>query len=213
MRSAIILAGGRSTRMDGDKGLRELGGEPLVSHVIRRVSPLVDEVLLVVGSEDQRRAYSEAVGDKAGVLVDLYEEGSPLIGAITGLRHVKSGYALIIGCDMPFVSQDAVRLLFEEGEGRNGAVFRWPNGWIEPLIAVYRVEPSLEEAQSLYGMENLRLRMILLNLEDVTMIPIEALRAMDPELLTLYDADTEEALEEAEEILRKQSLLHECKCF
>ncbi len=206
MRSAIILAGGRSTRMNGDKGLRELCGEPLVSHVIRRVSPLVDEVLLVVGSEDQRRAYSEAVGDRARVLVDIYEEGSPLIGAITGFQHAKSGYALITGCDMPFISQDAVRLLFEEGEGKNGAVFQWPNGWIEPLIAVYKVEPSLEEAQSLYRMENLRLRMILLNLEDVRMIPIEALRAMDPELLTLYDADTEEALEEAEEILRKQPL-------
>jgi len=210
MRSAIILAGGRSTRMDGDKGLRELCGEPLVSHVIRRVSPLVDEVLLVVGSEDQRRAYSEAVGDKARVLVDLYEEGSPLIGAITGFRQAEGGYALITGCDMPFISQEAIKLLFEEGEGKNGAVFQWPNGWIEPLIAVYRVEPSLEEAQSLYGMENLRLRMILLNLEDVRMIPIEALRAIDPELLTLYDADTEEALEEAEEILRKQPLPVEC---
>jgi len=203
MRSAIVLAGGRSTRMSEDKGLKTLGGEPLVGHVVRRVSSHVDEVLLVVGSEGQRMAYSEVVGNGVKLLVDLYEEGSPLIGAITGLKNATGAYALVTGCDMPFISPEVVRLLFQEGEGRDGAVFRWPNGWIEPLIAVYKVEPSLKQALELYQSRNLRLRMILLNLQDVRMIPIETLKDMDPELLTLYDADTEDALRKAEKILEK----------
>ena len=203
MRSAIVLAGGRSTRMSEDKGLKTLGGEPLVGHVIRRVSSHVDEVLLVVGSEGQRMAYSEVVGNGVKLLVDLYEEGSPLIGAITGLKNATGMYALVTGCDMPFISPEVVRLLFQEGEGRDGAVFRWPNGWIEPLIAVYKVEPSLRMAMDLYTSRNLRLRMILLNLQDVRMIPIESLKDIDPELLTLYDADTEDALRKAEKILER----------
>jgi hypothetical protein len=59
-------------------------------------------------------------------------------------------------------------------------------------------------AQELYEAGNLRLRMILLDLEDVRMIPIDALREIDPELLTLYDADTEDALRKAEKMLQKK---------
>lgn len=206
MRSAIILAGGGSSRMKRDKGLVELEGEPLATHVIRRVSGLVDEVLLVVGSEEQRTLYSVEMAGNAEVLVDVYGDGSPLVGALTGFMRARGGYALVTGCDIPFISREAVRLLFEEGEGFDGAVFQWPNGWVEPLLAVYRVEPSLRVAEELYMAGNLRLRMILLELPRVKMIPIEALKKIDPDLLTLHDVDDENSLREAEKILRKQNV-------
>ena len=144
------------------------------------------------------------VDGEVGLVVDLYDGGSPLVGAITGFRCCRGSHALITACDMPFISEEAIRLLFGEVGGANGAVFRWPNGYIEPLIAVYRVKPSLRMAQELYEAGNLRLRMILLDLEDVRMIPIDALREIDPELLTLYDADTEDALLKAEKMLQKK---------
>ncbi len=206
MRSAIILAGGGSTRMRSDKGLRELGGEPLAMHVMRRLSDLVDKVFLVVGSEEQRALYSGAMGGEIEILVDLYGDGSPLVGALTGFMRARGGYALVTGCDMPFISLEAVRLLFDEAEGLDGAVFQWPNGWVEPLLAVYRVEPSLRVAEELYRAGNLRLRMILLELPRVKMIPIEALKKIDPGLLTLHDVDDESLLMEAEKILRKQNV-------
>jgi molybdopterin-guanine dinucleotide biosynthesis protein A len=206
MRSAIVLAGGGSTRMSSDKGLRKLGSEPLTTHVVSRLSDLVDEVLLVVGSEAQRALYSGVVGEEAKILVDLYGDGSPLVGALTGFMRARGGYALVTGCDMPFISREAVRLLFDEAEGIDGAVFQWPNGWVEPLLAVYRVEPSRKVAEELYRAGNLRLRMILLELPKVKMIPIEALERIDPELLTLHDVDDENSLREAEKILRKQNV-------
>lgn len=192
--------------MKKDKGLVELEREPLVMHVIRRVSGLVDEVLLVVGSEAQRVLYSGAMSGEAEILVDLYGDGSPLVGALTGFMRARGEYAFITGCDMPFISQEAVHLLFDEAEDLDGAVFQWPNGWVEPLLAVYRVEPSLRAAEELYRTGNLRLRMILLELPKVKMIPIEALERIDPELLTLHDVDDENSLREAEKILRKQNV-------
>lgn len=206
MRSAIILAGGRSTRMNGDKGLKELGGEALVNRVIRRVSELVDEVLLVVGSEEQREAYSKIVDEDVILVVDLYRDGSPLVGAITGLKHAKGEYAFMAACDMPFISDEVVENLFKEGEGYDGAVYQWPNEWIEPLLAVYRVEPSLEKALELYGSGDLRVRRILQNLPHVKMIPMGDLKAIDADLHSLFDADTEEALREAESILEKKGI-------
>ena len=206
MQSAIVLAGGGSTRMRSDKGLRELGGEPLATRVVRRLSALVDEVLIVLGSEAQRALYSRAIGEEAEILVDLYGDGSPLVGALTGFMRARGEYTLVTGCDMPFISLEAVRLLFDEAEGLDGAVFQWPNGWAEPLLAVYRVEPSLRIAEELYRAGNLRLRMILLELPRVKMIPIETLKGIDPELLTLHDVDDENSLREAEIILRKQNV-------
>lgn len=153
--SAIILAGGKSTRMNEDKGLKELCGEPLVNHVIHRVSDHVDEILVVVGSEVQKDVYSGIVGDRVKLVIDRYDDGSPLVGALTGFSEAKGDYALVTGCDMPFISHKVIQYLFNAGEGRNGAVFRWPNGWVEPLIAVYRIKPSLDLALDLYNSGNL----------------------------------------------------------
>jgi molybdopterin-guanine dinucleotide biosynthesis protein A len=189
--------------MDEDKGLKELGGEPMVAHVIRRLRGLVDEVILVVGSDEQKAAYSSVVNDGLRVISDVYESGSPLVGAITGLRSCRGDYAFITACDMPFISGKVIRILFEAAEGHNGAVFQWPNGWIEPLVAVYKVEPSLRKAQDLYDSSDLRIRKILLEISNVNKIKINILKNIDSELLTLFDADTKEALRKAESILGK----------
>jgi len=203
MRTVIVLAGGDSTRMKRDKGLLDLAGEPMVRRVVEGVSGVVDEVFIVVGSAEQHGGYSDVLGDRAEILVDAYGDGSPLVGAITGLRRARGEYALITACDMPFVSPDVVWWLFAEAEGHDGATFEWPNGWIEPFFSVYRVEPSLRIAGELFEERNMRLRMILRRLPDVRHIPIGSLRERDPELLTLFDVDTAEAIVEAEKKLEK----------
>jgi molybdopterin-guanine dinucleotide biosynthesis protein A len=203
MRTAIVLAGGDSTRMKRDKGLLALAGVPLVCRVVDGVSGVVDEVLVVVGSEEQHLKYSDVLGDRAEILTDAYRDGSPLVGAITGLRRARGEYTLITACDMPFVSPDVLRWLFAEAEGHDGATFEWPNGWIEPFFAIYRVEPSLRIARELFEEKNMRLRMVLRRLPDVKHIPMDALREKDTDLLTLFDVDTEEAMVEAEKIMEK----------
>ena len=204
MRTAIVLAGGDSTRMKKDKGLLDLANEPMVCRAVDRVSGVVDEVIVVVGSENQRKEYSDVLGDSAEILTDIYGEGSPLVGAITGLQRSHGEYTIITACDMPFVSPEIIRWLFAEAEGHDGAVFEWPNGWIEPFLAVYRVEPSLKIACDLFEEKNLRLRMILRRLPDVRHIPMDSLKERDPELLTLFDADTNDAMTKAEIILEKR---------
>ncbi|MEE8355649.1 MAG: molybdenum cofactor guanylyltransferase [Candidatus Bathyarchaeia archaeon] len=203
MRAAIILAGGDSTRMKRDKGLMDLAGEPMVRRVVDGVSGAVDEVIVVVGTVEQHREYSRVLGGRAEILTDVYRDGSPLVGAITGFQRARGEYALITACDMPFVSPDVIRWLFTEAEGHDGATFEWPNGWIEPFFAIYPVEPSLRIARVLFEEKNMRLRMVLRRLPDVKYIPMDALRERDPELLTFFDVDTEEAIVEAEKIMEK----------
>lgn len=200
-RSGIVLAGGSSTRLGTDKGLRRLAGKPLAKHIVDRIRDRVDEVIVVVASEEQKEKYRRAVDDVL-ILTDMYPEGSPLVGLMTGLSFCKHPYAFAVACDMPFICDEAVEMLFAEAEGRDGAVFEKPNGWIEPLAAVYNVETALREAERLHREGDLRVRMIFLSLDDVSLIPVERLRVVDPELRTFFDTDSEERLGEAELIIR-----------
>ncbi len=190
--------------MESDKGLIVLSSEPMVCRVADILSNVVDELLVVVGSSEQKTEYFKVLGDRVEILIDLYRDSSPLVGAITAFQKTNAKYALITACDMPFISPEIVQWLFEEAEGYDGAVFQWKNGWIEPLLAVYRVEPSLEIAKELMNENNLRLRMILNRLPKINHIPIDHLKERDPDLLTLFDVDTANAISEAEKILKKR---------
>ena len=201
MRSAIILAGGGSTRIDGDKGLRLLRGEALINHVIRKVDRFTDEIVVVVASKQQERSYKKNINEKVKILVDLYPSGSPLVGAVTGFSQAKGAHALVTGCDMPFISPEAINFLFDNVDDYDGVVFQWPNEWIEPLFAIYRVKAALKVGLNLLRKENYRLRFILNLMPNVNKIPIKYLRKIDPKLLSLFDADTEENLRQAETLL------------
>lgn len=203
-RSGIVLAGGSSKRVGVDKGLRILADKPLVNHIVERVRDHVDEVIIVVASQEQKKNYQKAVDDVL-VVTDNYPEGSPLVGLLTGLSFCNYPYAFAAACDMPFICDEALEMLFAEAEGHEGAVFEKPNGWIEPLAAVYRVDAALGEAERLYWAGDLRVRMIFMSLDDVALIPVERLRAVDPELLTFFDTDSEDLFHEADRILRTTS--------
>lgn len=203
MRSAIILAGGSSRRLGHDKGLRLIAGKRLVAYAIDALQPLVDEVLLVVGSEAQREYYMANLPSSVKVLVDRYCGGSPLIGLITGLAEANSEYSFVTACDMPFINREPVELLFSKARGRIGAAFIKPDGWIEPLFAVYRVDTCLPEAVRLFRAGDFRIRMVLRNLRDVEYISPSEL-SVDSKLL-FFDTDTEEKLAFAERIIKENT--------
>ncbi|PIU59963.1 molybdenum cofactor guanylyltransferase, partial [Candidatus Bathyarchaeota archaeon CG07_land_8_20_14_0_80_47_9] len=76
-KSAIVLAGGLSNRFGHDKGLLQLAGKPLILHVLDKISTIVDEVLIVVGSARQAKAYA-ILNLNAKIVIDKYEIQSPL---------------------------------------------------------------------------------------------------------------------------------------
>lgn len=106
--SAVILAGGRARRMDGeDKGLIELNGRPLLDYIIRALRPQVGEILVNANRNlDRYRAFGYPV--KQDMLGDFF---GPLVGMATGMQATGKRYLLTVPCDSPFVpSQLAVTL-------------------------------------------------------------------------------------------------------
>ena len=204
MRSAIILAGGSSKRMNGDKGRLLLGGEPVIQHTYNRLSERVDEVIVIVHTQEQLTKYRNILCE-AEIVVDIGEGSSPILGASTGLMYAQGEYAFMAGHDMPFINLEIVDRLFTLAESHDGATPLWPNGYIEPLHAVYHVKKAFATARKLLEKDEKRLRMILRTLPDIKFLLIEEIQNIDRNLVTLFDIDDEKDLIEARRIWQIKS--------
>ena len=106
--TGVVLAGGQGRRMGGvDKGLVLLRGRPMVEHVLERLRPQVDEILI---NANQHRAEYEAFG--YAVFADAIGGfAGPLAGLQVGLAQAKHPLVATVPCDSPFLPADLVERL------------------------------------------------------------------------------------------------------
>ena len=201
-KSAVILAGGFSRRFGRDKGLVVLAGKPLILHVIDRVSKVVDEVLVVVSSEEQKNKFETILEEKANLVIDKDNSQSPLVGAITGFETANGEYSLLLPCDTPLVSTQIAQFLLDICSNRNAAIPRWPGGYIEPLQAVYRTESALTAAKTALKQGKMNMQSMIDNLRGVRYISTMVLEQLEPDLLTFFNLNTPQDLKKAESILK-----------
>lgn len=145
MRSCIILCGGRSRRMNQDKGLMLLEGQPMILHIMKTLECAVDEIILVLRNKEQLNHYRKILNDvesKVKFFIDLKMDQGPLIGLLTGLSNLESDGALLLPCDSPYISIEFIDEIFTlaEEDYSQAVVPSWPDGSLEPLHAYYRKE-------------------------------------------------------------------------
>lgn len=106
--TGVLLAGGQGSRMGGvDKGLVELHGRPMAAHVIERLAPQVDEVLINANQNAERYAafghdvFPDQIGGFAG----------PLAGLHAALSRASHPLVVTAPCDSPFLPDDLVSRL------------------------------------------------------------------------------------------------------
>lgn len=133
----VILAGGRSRRMSGrTKALAELGGKPLMEHVIDRLKPQVSSIAISVESVNPE---FECFG-----LPQLPDprKGSrgPLGGLLAALEALPKGcdHVLVAPCDAPFLPLDLAQRLMEQGKfsGRSGCMVRYEEE-LQPTFSLW----------------------------------------------------------------------------
>jgi len=107
--TGIGLAGGQGRRMGGvDKGWVELAGVPMIVHVLRRLAPQVDDILINANNNIERyqalghRVFADTVGGFAG----------PLAGLHAGMAHARRELVVTVPCDSPFLPPDLVDRLY-----------------------------------------------------------------------------------------------------
>jgi len=200
----VVLAGGFSKRLGQDKCLVDLVGKPLVLHVVDRVSFVVNEKVVVVGSNALREKLSNVFKSKVRVVVDRYEGQSPLVGALTGFESVDAEYSLLLPCDTPFVSAEIVALLLDLCVNRGAVIPRWPNGYMEPLQAVYYTKSAIEAAKKALDEGKHDLLSMINYLHGVRYVSTLVLQQLDPKLLTFFNVNNVEDLKRAESMLRRK---------
>lgn len=109
----IILAGGLARRMGGvDKGLLEIGGRPILAHVVERLRPQCAGLMLNANLDPGR---FEAFGLPV-VADDIEGFAGPLAGVLAGLDYVAAHrpeipFAISAPSDTPFIPRDLVSRL------------------------------------------------------------------------------------------------------
>lgn len=197
-RSAIILAGGRSSRFGQDKGLFLLADKPLLQHVLRAVDGIVDEKFVVVSSESQLGRYSEVTDSSIDILVDKATMRGPLVGALTGFEKARGEHSILLPCDTPLVSRNILAFLFESCKGRKAAIPLWPNGYIEPLQAVYHTRTALKAAKEAALEGKLDLQSMITRMCSVWYVSTRRLTQLDRNLNTFLNINRLSDLKRAE---------------
>jgi molybdenum cofactor guanylyltransferase len=140
--TGVILAGGRSRRMGGgDKGLLDLGGKPMLAHVIDRLAPQVGRMIINANGEPRRFAawslpvVPDTVGGFAG----------PLAGVLAGMRWSladapEARFIVTAAGDAPLLPRDlARRLLAALAPGKAVIALAQSLGELHPVIGLWPV--------------------------------------------------------------------------
>ena len=80
---------------------------------------------------------------------------------------------------------------------------RWPNGYIEPLHAVYQTKLALEAAENALTEGKLKVRALIEKLQGVRYISTIAIQQLDPELLTFFNINTPADLNKAITLIKQ----------
>ncbi len=161
--SAVILSGGKSSRMGSPKALLLFDGEPLVVHVARTLRSLFGDIVVVGGAGEEfvelLRLLSSQPNEpnklnqpnkpnepKLTLIRDEVSHQGPVGGIYYGLKAAAGEFCFVTSCDVPFLSARLISYLLSQISDYDVVVPYWQERF-QPLCAVYRksVTPLLKE--------------------------------------------------------------------
>lgn len=189
--SAIVLAGGRSSRFGRDKLAEPIHGKPLLDHAIDAVRSIAAEIIVVVAPEG-----GPALPMPRGVMIvrDTAAYDGPLAGLLAGLGAAREPVVLVTAGDMPELQPVVVQALLAGlgGSGLDAAVLE-DAGRRRPLPMAVARDPARLAVERLIAAGERRLG-ALLDVIATTVIAEADWRAMDPDGRSLRDVDTPDDL-------------------
>lgn len=128
--TAIILAGGKSTRMGTDKGLVLMNDIPMVERVISAVKKAGLSEIIIVSNNTEYKQFG------LPVFPDVIPGKGPLGGIYTGLLKSSTVKNLILSCDVPFINETVLKMLIRTGSKSKVTIIKYENR-THNLIGIY----------------------------------------------------------------------------
>ena len=190
--TAIILAGGKNTRMHGhDKAFLEIKGKAIAEILIERFRPLADNIIVVTNSP-QKYANLDVK-----LVRDEYPNKGPLMGICSGLKSSSSKYNFIVACDMPFVKPYLIRYFMDCADGYDVVIPKIDDKF-HPLFGIYSKE-CISVIQEMLKQDTLRISDMFSKLK-TRFLPRQELEKFDKGLVSLVNINTMGDLIEAKEL-------------
>lgn len=194
--SAVVLVGGKSSRMGRPKALLPFDGEPLIVHVVRALKKMFAETV-VVAAPDQELPSLPAV-----LVRDEVAYQGPVSGIYHGLKAATKEVCFVTSCDAPFLNLQLISQLLAQISDCDVVVPYWQERF-QPLHAVYRtsVVPLLKNQ-----LERGELRPIFLYDKVRTRkIPEQEIRRLDSEGLSLLNMNSPAEYDAALQLWNKRN--------
>jgi molybdopterin-guanine dinucleotide biosynthesis protein A len=196
LRTAIIFAGGRATRLGGvNKALLEVGGTSIIARILRALEPLTEEQVLLTND-----ASLERIGALRLVLdPEPYAGVLPALAA--GLAQARGDVCLAVACDMPFVSTTLfARLLELQASTDADVVIARTAGYLEPMHAVYRTRSVIAAIEGALSRGEQRM---ISYFRDVRVHEVDEpdWRSIDPMGLAFFNVNTPDDLAQARQLV------------
>ena len=199
-----LQAGGESRRMGQSKALVKFQGRPLIAHMVERLMPAADE-LIITTNEADRLAFLYEEFPEVGIRLvpDIYPERGALAGFATAFEAASNPLVAVVACDMALASAQLlaheVALMVESGAD---AVVPANRHGFEPMHAVYRREVCAPKTRELVESGHMRIRDLLDSI-DVRQLTPTQVRAVVPLGGAFANANTPEELAKLEELARR----------
>jgi FdhD protein len=179
--TAVILAGGRSSRMLSNKALLPYRGGRFIEAIHRLLQTIFPEVILVTNNPEQ---YEFLPCRK---VPDLYEGMGVLAGIHSGLYHSSNPAIFAVACDMPYLTESLIRYMASRADA-GGVLLPESPGGLEPLHAVYgKGCLAAIEATLLSGQRRI---VSFFDRTNVNKINIEQVAHFDPEFVSFININT-----------------------
>ena len=123
--SCIVLSGGMSRRMGQDKGSMIIQEKPMILHILERLNYKINDATIVLNDAQRIADYQSLLnqycdGDiesnfdySLDFVEDEVKGKGPISGIMTGLKNIKTDYALVLPCDSPFISEENIDAMFK----------------------------------------------------------------------------------------------------
>ena len=191
--SGVVLAGGHGSRLGGvNNALLEVGRRTNIDRVLSVLARLATDLVIVANDTE----LASLAGSR--LVLDAEPHAGVLPALEQGLSQAAGDLAIVVACDMPFLSEPLLRDLVARAAAAD-VVIPIVEGRPEPMHAVYRREPCLAAIRAALAAGERRM-ISFLDRVRVARVDEPALRATDPELRSFFNTNTPEDLAHAREL-------------
>ena len=197
--SCIVLSGGMSRRMGQDKGSMIIQEKPMILHILERLNYKINDATIVLNDAQRIADYQSLLNqfcdgkieDNFDYSLEFVEDEvkskGPISGIMTGLKNIKTDYALVLPCDSPFISEEFIETMFnllEDNLNNHGEV---------DAIIPFHIKSNKDKFKE----------MSEFNFDDASEMTIDMKIANSEPLHSIYK---KENLKNIEELLKEDSL-------